>query len=116
MGQTVADPRLDVPRKSVAATLRTGEGDRKWLAEDMKREQGEVFGRVLELARVTKQQASDAMGYPDQSAVSRWISGAERVQWDKVAGVRALRSLIPVAWGEVTGAELQITVVVRRTA
>lgn len=110
---SVADPRLDVPRKPVVATLRP---DRNSLAVDWRRQQGAIFERVLDLARMTKQEASHAMGYPDASAVSRWASGVERAQWDRIADIDQLRPWIAVAWGEATGAEVQTTVIVRRIA
>lgn len=118
MRATVADARLDVPRKAVAASLRpTDEADRKPLAVvDWKRRMGLAIERALVLANMTKQEASFAMGYPDQSAISRWIAGTEPTQWHKLMAVDSLRPWIPVAIAEQAGAEVQTTVIVRRTA
>lgn len=113
MPHTVADSRLDVPRKSVAAGLRT---DRKPLAVDWKRVSGCVVERALVLAGLTKQQVSFEMGYADQSAISRWIAGTEPTQWHKLMAIDDLRPWIPVAWAEQAGVEVQTTVIVRRTA
>lgn len=112
-GSSNATAALDgLKLKSVAATLRD---DRKKLAPaDWKALQGHIFERVLELARMTKQEAAYAMGYPDASQISRWASASERVQWDRVAEVDQLRRWIPVAWGEATDADVHVTVTVRR--
>lgn len=113
MRSSVADTRLDVPRKAVAATLRP---DCNSLAVDWKRRLGMVIERALVLANLTKQEASFAMGYPDQSAISRWIAGTEPTQWHKLMAIDVLRPWIPVALAEQSGAEVQTTVIVRRLA
>lgn len=118
MAGTVANARLDVPRKAIAAGLRpAGEPDRKPLAVlDWKRRMGIAIERALVLANMTKQDVSHAMGYPDQSAISRWIAGTEPTQWHKLMAVDSLRPWIPVAIAEQAGAEVQTTVIVRRSA
>lgn len=113
MADSVRDPRLDVPRKSVAAGLR---GDRKPLAVEKRRVSGCVVERALLLANMTKQQASYEMGYPDQSAISRWIAETEPTQWHKLMAIDALRPWIPIAWAEQAGVDVQTTVTVRRGA
>jgi len=45
---------------------------------------GKRVERALGLLGVTKQEAAHAMGYPDPGVVSRWCSGAERPQFDKL--------------------------------
>lgn len=64
--------------------------DRKPLAEtedEWRRRIGRTIERAIELAGTTKQHLSDDMGYTDQSAVSRWISAAERPLFDKLFAV-----------------------------
>lgn len=80
------DDRLDRPqRKMIAATM---DSDRKPLAAiDWRRRIGKTIERALTLARLTKQEMSHAMGYRDQSALSRWISSVERPQFDKLFAV-----------------------------
>lgn len=82
MAGTVTAARATTPRKMLAMG---GEGLRKPLAElDHRRAIGRAIERALEYADLTKQQASGLMGYPDQSALSRWISGAETPQLAKL--------------------------------
>lgn len=117
MGTTLSNARLDVPRKSVAAGLRSGvKPDCKPVAVEWKQRMGVAIERALLLANLTKQEVSFEMGYPDQSALSRWIAGTEPTQWHKLMAVDALRPWIPVAIAEQAGAEVQTTVIVRRLA
>lgn len=113
MAGRVADSRLDIPRKAVAAGLRH---DCKPLAVEWKRRMGIAIERALVLANLTKQEASFQMGYPDQSALSRWIAGTEPTQWHKLMAIDALRPWIAVAIAEQSGVEVQTTVIVRRLA
>lgn len=113
MSAILPDPRLDVQRKQVAASLRA---DRKALAVDWRQRQADVFQRILALGHMELKALAHELGYADQSAVSRWASGAERPQFDRVASVDRLRPWIAVAWGEATGAEVQVSVTVRRLA
>lgn len=117
MTPTVPDPRLDIQRKPAVAGLRLdAKDDRKKLAVDWRKRQADVFVRVLELGRMTPHGLSQALKYSDQSQVSRWASGADRPQWDRIAGVEQLAPFIAVAWGEATGADVQITITVRAAA
>lgn len=59
----------------------------KPVALDWRRHIGGTIDRALTLARLSKQELSFAMGYPDQSALSRWISGVERPLLDKLFAV-----------------------------
>jgi hypothetical protein len=78
------DPRLAGPQLSkLAASI---EGDRKPLA-DWRRDIGQIIARALALANLTKQEVSFAMGYADQSALSRWISAVERPHLDKLFAI-----------------------------
>lgn len=120
MNQTVSDPRLDVPRKSVAAGLRADRGpanDCKPFAEEWKGLLCGAVERALDLAKMTKQDVSHAMEYPDQSAISKWISGVEPIQWHKLMAVDQLRPWIPVALAELASdVHVQIVLNVRRRA
>lgn len=121
MAAILPDPRLDVPRKPVAAHLRPScdaeaKAECKPLAVDWKRRQAEVFVRVLQLGKMTLQELAHKLGYSDQSAVSRWASATERPQWDRIAEIKQLQPWISVAWGEATGADVQVAVIVRGTA
>lgn len=117
MAAILPDSRLDVIRKPVAAHLRyEAKADSKALAVDWRRRQADVFARVLQLGRMTLQELAYELGYRDQSAVSRWASAAERPQWDRIAEVERLTPWISVAWGEATGADVQVAVIVRRSA
>lgn len=64
--------------------LRAGsETDPQKLAA-LKSDIGRSVERTLELLGMTKQEAAFAMGYTDQGVVSRWCSGIERPQFDKL--------------------------------
>lgn len=118
MADTVRDARLDVPRKMLAAALRDPDEDCKPLALAEWRERiGQAIERALVLARISKQDASHRMGYPagDQSAISRWIAGTERPQFDKLFTIAALRKWIPIALAELDE-DAEMTVTVRRRA
>ncbi len=103
--------------KKVAVSRDGGETDRKPLAEQAWREQiGRAIDRALTLARLTKQEASYAMGYADQSALSRWIAATERPLFDKLFAVEPLRASLVVALSELAGeaVEISTTVTIRR--
>lgn len=90
----VADPRLDVPRKMLTVH---GEGDRKPLAEDRKRQIGLAIERALEDADISKQDAAYRLGYGEnQSPISRWISGIENPPFAKLwtLGSRFQKALV----------------------
>lgn len=117
MPQSLAHSRLDVPRKAVAARLSEGaKPNCKPVAVEWKRRMGLAIERALVLANLTKQDVSFQMGYPDQSALSRWIAGTEPTQWHKLMAVDQLRPWIPVAIAEQAGVDVQTIVCVRRTA
>jgi hypothetical protein len=85
MAPTIPDRVAGVQPKMLAAGI---EPERKRLAEhEGRRRVGTLIDRALALARMTKQELSYAMGYQDQSAVSRWISGVERPLLDKLFAV-----------------------------
>jgi len=54
-----------------------------------------LIGRAIErgilLAGMTKQEAAFEMGYPDPSALSRWMPGVETVQFSRLWMIARLR-------------------------
>lgn len=61
---------------------------------------GKALDRALELAHMTKQELAGALGYSDHSPISRWISGAERLQLDTLWSVKPFRKYLLVALAE----------------
>lgn len=103
-----------VPRKMAAMT---SEALRKPLAEDLKRAIGRAIERAIVGADLTKQEVSFAMGYEDQSALSRWISGAENPQFAKLFMVVKLRAPLVVALAALAeDASVVTTITIRRRA
>lgn len=108
MSQTVADPRLDVPRKMIAAS-RTP--DRKPLADAL----GGAIERALMLARITKQDAAFRMGYgTNQAPLSRWIGGTERPQFEKLWSIDELRGPLVTALAELAGHDVTTEIRIRK--
>ena len=104
-----------IKRKPAVAGLRDeANADRKALAEQCRTLLGRAIERALVLANLTKQDASFRMGYPDQSAISRWIGGVENPQLHKLLAIDELRPWLAVALAEVSGSEVETTVRVRR--
>ena len=114
MPQTIDDPRLDVPRKNLAAgTVSQAKAVRNPFAEAL----GAAIERALYLARITKQDASYRMGYgTNQAPLSRWISGTERPQFDKLWGIEGLRGPLVTALAELAGYDVTTKIEIRRTA
>lgn len=77
---------------------------------------GPAIERALLLANITKQEVSFAMGYSDQSSISKWIACKEPPRFDKLWSVVRLRASLVVALAELAGADVQTTVIVRRLA
>lgn len=75
---------------------------------------GALIDRALVLAGLTKQQASYAMGYRDETAsvVSKWTQGTERPQLDRLMSVPALRRGLLLAIAESAGADVEVRTVV----
>jgi hypothetical protein len=108
-----------IKRKSVAMTLGGGETDHKPLVlEQGRREIGRAIERALQLAAMTKQDVSFAMGYgTNQAPISNWISGKETPQFAKLFSVEPLRAPLVIALAELAhDIEVSTTIVVRRKA
>lgn len=112
--------RLDrVPRKTISmgseALSLTGEGLRKPLADDYKRPIGQAIERAIALAGMTKQQVAAEMGYENQAALSRWISGIETPQFAKLFAVKDLRAALVIALAEMAkDIDITTTISIRR--
>jgi hypothetical protein len=105
-----------IPRKNLSMR---GEGLRKKLADPQIRHAlGRAIERALQLADMTKSQASQEMGYGEnQAPISRWISGVENPQFDKLFTIERLREPLVIAIAEMAGTiEVRTTLTIRRTA
>ncbi len=95
----------------------SGEGVRKAVAEaDLKRLIGGAIERAIVLARLSKQDVAYQMGYADQSALARWISGAETAQLPKLFKIVALQQTLVVALAEIADCDVQTVITVRKRA
>jgi hypothetical protein len=103
MPTTVARAIPDPPRKMLAAR---GEGDRKPLAEAI----GQAIERGIVLAKLTKQDVAFRMGYRDQSALARWISGVETPQFAKLWTIEELRQPLCIALAELAQCEVETVI------
>jgi hypothetical protein len=104
------------PRKKSAVV---GEGDRKRLAEvDFRRAVGGAIERAILLSGLTKQEVAGRMGYEDQSALSRWISGVENPHFAKLFSIPELRAplVLTLAGLATPDIEIETTLRLRRTA
>jgi hypothetical protein len=103
-----------IKRKSL---VMRGESLRKPLADDLKRPIGQAIERALVLADITKQDAAFRMGYEDQSALSRWIAGAETAQFARLFSIPELRGPLVIALAELSETvSVETTITIRRRA
>lgn len=118
----IVDSRLDgVQRKMLSVT---SESIRTKFSVEPGSRAGRVIERALELSGVSRQELAYALGYANQSAVSRWISGLENPSLEKLmsdAAPVAFRQGLAIAIGEVQqGISVQVVMtadlVTRRTA
>lgn len=109
MGSSVAEKLPARHHKMLAAT---GESPRKPLAEQI----GSAIERAIVLAKLTKQDVAYRMGYTDQSALSRWISGAETPQFAKLWAIPELQEPLVIALAELAAMVIETTVRTRRRA
>lgn len=114
MHQRMAAPLATGKRRMLAARLPQGETACQVLAVESMRAVGALIDRALVLAGLTKQQASFAMGYRDETAsvVSKWTQGTERPQLDRLLSVPALRRGLILAIAESSGSDVEIRTVV----
>jgi len=76
---------------------------------------GRVLGRALSLVGWSLKEAAAAIG-KDPRQVARWLSGAERAQLDAIFAVEALQQPMVQALGELAGADVEVTIRLRRSA
>lgn len=80
----------------------------------------EQIGRGIERARLLSglslKEFADQIGR-DERQIARWITGAERPQFDAIFAVKALRGPMVVALAELSETvDVQTTIVIRRSA
>lgn len=86
------------------------ESGRKPLA-DLRPHVGRLVNRALELAGISKQDASFQMHYADQGSVSRWCSGLERPAFDKLFTIAGFKVAYVQALAE-HDAQFDVTTVI----
>jgi transposase-like protein len=100
----------DLPqRKVIARASLPGETDRKRFAASFRL----AVDRAIALSGLTKQQFAGLMGYADASALSRWISGAEPVNVDRLWSTEAIHPFLITALAEQAGHAVEIETTVR---
>lgn len=85
-------------RKVVAKASLPSEGDRKRFAVSFRK----AIDRAVSLSGRTKQEFAALMGYDDASQLSRWISGAESVNVDRLWACEVIQPFLIVALAEQT--------------
>lgn len=96
----------DVPQRMLKADLRKPE--MAWPALV-----GAAIQRAISLLGWSLKEFAAAVDR-DERQCSRWISGAERPQFDVLFAVEALRQPLIQAFSEMVGAELEVTIRLRR--
>jgi hypothetical protein len=76
---------------------------------------GAAVRRCFSLAGVSQKEAAGLLDR-DQAQVARWISGAERPQFDALFAAESLRQPLLLALAELAGVEVETVVRVRRSA
>ena len=76
---------------------------------------GHAIERAKALSGLSLKQFADAVGR-DERQVSRWFDGTERPQLDALFAAESLRQPIAQALAELAGAEVEVTVRMRRSA
>lgn len=79
---------------------------------------GQALDWALDRARIEQKQAAFSMGYSDPAVVSRWVSGKERMQLDKLRmlGDEFFSELLVALAQTCSGVEVrtQVTLIARR--
>lgn len=81
MSSTLRDRLANVHPQMLRAS---SDRDPQKLAEARRAAIGDDVERALALLGLTKQEAAHALGYRDAGVISRWCSGIERPQFDKL--------------------------------
>lgn len=75
-----------------------------------------VIGRAIECALeasgISKQEASYAMGYANQSSLAKWISGEETPQFAKLWSIPRLRTPLVIALASACDTDVEVRTVV----
>lgn len=58
---------------------------------------------AMSVARITPKELSGALGLADQTSISKWLNGDERVTFERLWQARALRPGLVVAAGKSAG-------------
>jgi hypothetical protein len=108
MPKTLARSMPATPRKPLAMGFAA---DRKDLAEpDLRREFGAVLTRAFALADLSLKDVAFRLGHQDQSAVSRWVNGAEPTPIAKLWALTELRAPLVMALSE-QATEIKVSLV-----
>jgi hypothetical protein len=115
MPKTLARSMPATPRKPLAmgfaGPATAGESDRKNLAEpELRREFGAVLTRAFALADLSLKDVAFRLGHQDQSAVSRWVNGAEPTPIAKLWALTELRAPLVMALSE-QATEIKVSLV-----
>lgn len=104
-----------LPRKNPARASLRGEGAGQFLSSV---NLGAVIDRAIALSGLTKDQASQVMGYANASLVSRWIANAEPPNLSRIWAAEELRAGFIAALAEHAGhaIEIETSIRIRRTA
>lgn len=76
---------------------------------------GQAVRRCFALAGVSQKEAADLVNR-DVAQIARWVSAVERPQLDALFANERLRQPLTQALAEMSGAEVEITVRMRRTS
>lgn len=98
--------------------LRVGsESDRKQFA-DHRGVVGQLVETALDILGLTQQEAAYRMGYRDSGTVSRWCTGTERPQFDKLLLLDGFAEawVIAIARHTKAGIDVHTVITVRRSA
>jgi ribosome-binding protein aMBF1 (putative translation factor) len=100
----------EIPRRMAKADLRKAE------VADLREQIGRGIERARLLSGMSLKEFADAIGR-DERQIARWITGAERPQFDAIFAVKELRGPLVIALAELSGTvDVQTTLVIRRTA
>ncbi len=81
---------------------------------DLKPLIGRAIQRAVALVGWSNKEAAAKVGTND-SQFGKWISGAERPQFDRLFAVDELRQPLVIALAEIAGSDVETTVRIRRT-
>lgn len=90
--------------------------DLKNLERPWREQIGHAIERALHLAELTQKEGWVLIGHHDGAQLNRWIKGTERPQFDVLFAATKLRQPLAQALAEMAGAEVEVTVRMRRSA